>query len=275
MKIIKTISEIKKIPLDKKIALIPTMGAIHRGHLSLIEKAQAKNSFIIVSIFVNPIQFGNNDEYTNYPNSINSDIEILKKSKIDAVFIPEIKEIYPLGFTTNVDVGPISKVLEGKFRIGHFTGVATIITKLFSIIKPDYAYFGQKDAQQCLVIKKLNNELNLGVKIFINPTIRDQNGIAISSRNENLNKTHLKSAESLFKSLCLSKQLFEKGINNTKYIKDEMERVITKSKVTKIDYISIANANTLEELDEITLPTLISIAAWFGKTRLIDNILIK
>ena len=147
--------------------------------------------------------------------------------------------------------------------------------RTFSIIKPDHAYFGQKDAQQCLVIKKLNDELNLGVKIFINPTVRDQNGIAISSRNKNLNKIHLKAAESLFKSLCLSKQLFEKGIDNTKYIKDEMKKVIMQSYPTKIDYISIANSNTLEELDKIALPTLISLAVWFGETRLIDNILLK
>lgn len=275
MKIIKNISEVKKICSDKKIALIPTMGAIHKGHESLIHKAQEKASFNIVSIFVNPIQFANNDEYINYPNNINSDIEKLKNLKVDAIFIPEIREIYPLGFSTNVDVGQISKVLEGKFRPAHFTGVATIITKLFSIIKPDHAYFGQKDAQQCLVIKKLNDELNLGVKIFINPTVRDQNGIAISSRNKNLNKIHLKAAESLFKSLCLSKQLFEKGIDNTKYIKDEMKKVIMQSYPTKIDYISIANSNTLEELDKIAIPTLISLAVWFGETRLIDNILLK
>lgn len=274
MKIIKNLSEIKNINSSKKIAIIPTMGAIHKGHISLIEKAQENNSFIIVSIFVNPIQFTNNEEYNNYPTSNNSDIEILKKSNVDVLFIPEMKDIYPQGFSTNVDVGNIGKILEGKFRPGHFSGVATILIKLFSLIKPDYAYFGQKDAQQCLVIKKLNNDLNLGVEIFINPTVRDENGIAISSRNRKLTKNQLNSAKSLFESLCLSRMLFEKGITNTKYIKDEMEKLIIKSNVSKIDYISISNANTLEELAEITPPTLISLAVWLGKIRLIDNILL-
>ena len=275
MKIIRKISEVKKIQSNKEIALIPTMGAIHSGHLSLIEKAKENGSFNIVSIFVNPIQFANKDEYKNYPSNINSDIEILKKLKVDAIFVPQIKEMYPKGFSTNINIGPIGNVLEGKFRPGHFSGVATIITKLFSIIRPDHAYFGQKDAQQCMVIKKLNNELNLGVKIFITPTIRDNNGIAISSRNKNLNESQLKAAESLFKSLCLGKKLFDKGIKNSKYIKNEIEKLILKSEVAKIDYISIANFNNLEEIDEITPPTLISLAAWFGETRLIDNILLK
>ena len=276
MKIIRSKAKLKKIiKSEKKIGFVPTMGAIHNGHKELIKAASINDSTVITSIFVNPLQFGPNEDLDNYPRRVDSDLEKLKDLEVDAVFLPSPEEIFPDNFSTSINVGNISNVLEGQSRPGHFAGVATIVCKLLLIINPHHAYFGEKDAQQCLVIEKMVHDLNIKTKILKVPTVRETDGLAISSRNMYLSKSERDSASIIYKSLSLARKLHSQGIKKTGFIKNSMTELINSVPFTKVDYISIAKPHNLKELDFIGCDALISVAVFIGKTRLIDNIYLK
>ena len=259
----------------RPLGLVPTMGAIHKGHKELIKAASINDSTVITSIFVNPLQFGPNEDLDNYPRRVDSDLEKLKDLEVDAVFLPSPEEIFPDNFSTSINVGNISNVLEGQSRPGHFAGVATIVCKLLLIINPHHAYFGEKDAQQCLVIEKMVHDLNIKTKILKVPTVRETDGLAISSRNMYLSKSERDSASIIYKSLSLARKLHSQGIKKTGFIKNSMAELINSVPFTKVDYISIAKPHNLKELDFIGCDALISVAVVIGKTRLIDNIYLK
>lgn len=275
IKVIKTIKEMRKFrqSLSRSIGFVPTMGYLHAGHLSLVKLAKKENDYIIVSIFVNPKQFGPNEDFQKYPRDTDRDLRMLKKEKVDVVFLPDISELYPAGFETYISIEEITNRLEGAIRPGHFKGVATVVAKLFNIIQPARAYFGQKDAQQVVVIKKMATDLNIPVDLIIGKIVRETDGLALSSRNVYLNTKERKEATIIFKSLCLAQELVKKGERNSKKIKSEMEKLINTTS-GKIDYISIADKQSLDEVKQIDKEALVSLAVRFGKTRLIDNIFI-
>ena len=257
---------------DLPLGLVPTMGAIHNGHKELIKVASTNDSTVAVSIFVNPLQFAPNEDLDNYPRQVDSDIEKLKDLSVDLVFLPSRKEIYSDNFSTSINMGEMSKVLEGKSRPGHFNGVATIVCKLLLITNPDHAYFGEKDAQQCLVIEKMVSDLNIRTGILKVPTVRDADGLAVSSRNLYLSKSERDSATIVYKSLSLARKLHSEGIKNANFIKKAMSELIRSVPFIKQDYISISEPSNLKELDLIECDALVSVAVFVGKTRLIDNI---
>ena len=250
------------------------MGALHPGHISLIRRAQSENASVIVTIFINPTQFKEGEDYQVYPRLIESDLSILRKEKVDIAFVPSVIEMYPPGFDSWVEVQKIGSQLEGASRIGHFKGVATIVTKIFNIIRPNRAYFGQKDGQQAVIIKKLNRDLNLNIEIVISPTVREHDGLAYSSRNINLTASERNAAPIIFKSLEKAQQSFLDGVHDSKRIQMVISEVIKQEPLAKLDYISVADAETLQELTEIDRPTMISLAAFIGNTRLIDNLIV-
>ncbi len=259
----------------KSIGFVPTMGAIHDGHISLIRSARSENSELIISIYLNPTQFDNKDDLDNYPCRLDKDIEIVEKEKVDIVFAPSTEEMYPNGFCTYVIHDKLTDKLCGKSRPGHFEGVATVVSKLFNIIKPDRAYFGQKDYQQCVVIERLVSDLNMGVEIKILPTVRDEDGLAVSSRNQHLNTEERQSALSLYGALLKASSMFASNIKDTKKIIEEMTSMIEKSKHAKVDYISVVNPYTFEDVYLINGKVVAVAAIWIGNTRLIDNIILE
>jgi len=272
MQTVKTINEMRILrgKTAGKVGFIPTMGYLHEGHISLVEQAKKENDSVVVSIFVNPKQFGPNEDFTRYPRDEQNDIELLEKAGVDILFLPTVDEIYPEGFETYVTVENTSQVLEGAKRPGHFRGVATVVTKLFNIIQPDNTYFGQKDAQQVAVMKRMIADLQFPITLHIGETLRESNGLAKSSRNVYLSEKDRTEAAVLFKSLQLAQEKFQKGEKDSAKIKNEMEKLIRMTS-GKIDYISIADPETLQELDFIKKNALVSLAVYFGKTRLIDN----
>lgn len=277
MKIIRNITVMteavrKQRQKGRSIGFVPTMGALHEGHLSLIRQARRENDFIVVSIFVNPTQFGPKDDFEKYPRNLKKDTMLCKKEKVDIIFYPNAKEIYPPEFKTYVEVKELSERLCGKSRPGHFKGVATVVTKLFNIVQPDSAYFGQKDAQQSVIINKLAQDLNMAIKIKVMPTLREKDGLAMSSRNAYISPQERKDAAILFRSLKSAKDLISKGEKNSRKIISNMRGLIKSKKSAKIDYIDIVDAKTLKFIDKITDNCLIVLAVWIGKTRLIDNI---
>lgn len=280
MKVVNTINEIKNLikslkKRDKSIGFVPTMGFLHEGHLSLMTKARKENDVVVVSIFVNPTQFGENEDLDTYPRDIKRDIKLTESVGVDVLFIPDIKEIYPKGYNTYVNIeGDLTKKLCGEKRPGHFKGVTTIITKLFNIVKPDKAYFGQKDAQQVVVIKKLVDDLNFDVEIITCPIVRENDGLALSSRNSYLNKSERERAKVLSKSLFEAKDKILNGERDALIVKELIISIISES-VDKIDYVSIVDGNTLENLNKIEGNVLIALAVFIGKTRLIDNIILE
>lgn len=262
---------------QKSIAFVPTMGFLHEGHLSLIRKAKSENDVVVVSIFVNPAQFGPNEDFARYPRDIERDSELANLAGCDILFTPSVEEMYPAGFSSHVVVENISSVLEGKFRPSHFKGVTTVVLKLLNIVQPRIAYFGQKDVQQCVVIKKMVNDLNLPTEISIIPTLRESDGLAMSSRNVYLNTEERKNAVVLNQSLCLAENLIQKGERNSEKIVKEMMKLIQSKNPTAIDYVEIVGSENLEKKNTITSgeTILIPLAVRFGTTRLIDNIIIK
>ncbi len=276
MKVITKIASIRKLRqrLNEPIGFVPTMGYLHEGHLSLVRKARDQNSSLVASIFVNPTQFGPQEDFHSYPRNTKRDLALLKKECTDLVFIPSAEEMYPPKFSSWVEVGEISERLEGAYRPNHFRGVATVCAKLFNIIQPTRAYFGQKDAQQAVVIKKMVSNLNLNLEIVTLPTVREPDGLAMSSRNTYLSTEEHKAALVLYQALTLAQGLWKQGENDAKSIRRKMSRLIEKEPLVTIDYVSIADADTLDELDTVKLPALVSLAARIGKTRLIDNILL-
>ncbi len=255
----------------RPLGLVPTMGALHAGHRSLLERARSDNSTLAATIFVNPTQFGPAEDFSEYPRDRERDLAIMEDAGVDLLFTPSREEIYPEGFDTSIDVGRIASRLEGEHRPGHFLGVATVVCKLLSIARPDRAYFGQKDAQQSLVIKRLNTDLNLGAEIVVCPTVREPDGLALSSRNKYLSPSERKAATVLYRSLKLAEDL---GASDADDIRRRMRDLIDDEPLAEVDYVSVADAETLEELAVIDRPALVSIAVCIGETRLIDNILV-
>lgn len=277
MKVIETIAEMRKARrlVSDPVGLVPTMGYLHEGHLSLVRLARKENSLVVVSIFVNPAQFGPSEDLSSYPRDMTRDLRLLKLEGTDLVFAPSAEEMYAQGFSTWVDVEQVTERLEGVSRPGHFRGVATVVAKLFNIVQPDRAYFGQKDAQQAVVIKKMVTEINMNLDIVLGPTIRERDGLALSSRNSYLNPEERQAATVLYKALSRAKQLWQKGETNADTIRRVMRLLIQQDPLAQEDYVSIADASTLEELSIIDCHALALLAVRIGKTRLIDNVTLK
>ena len=276
MQVINTIAEMRKLrrQLSEPVGFVPTMGYFHEGHLSLVRQARKENPTVVVSIFVNPTQFGPGEDFQDYPRDLNRDLGLLEREKVDIVFVPSEEEMYPRDFNSWVDVEKVTERLEGASRSGHFRGVATICAKLFNIIQPTRAYFGQKDAQQAIVIKKMVADLNMNLEIVVVPTVRESNGLAMSSRNTYLNPEERQAATVLFKALSLARELWQGGEKDADKIRHQMTSLIQKEPLAKIDYVSIADANTMEELKKIDRPAIVFLAVRIGKTRLIDNVIL-
>jgi pantoate--beta-alanine ligase len=280
MEIIRSPKRMQKICIRLKqkgkiIGFVPTMGYLHEGHLSLMRIAKKKSDVLVVSIFVNPTQFGPQEDFKRYPRDLERDKRLLKKIGCDFLFCPKVKDLYPQGYKTYVDVQNLTKVLEGASRPGHFKGVTTVVAKLFNIVQPDIAVFGQKDAQQVVVLKKMVDDLNYGIKILIAPTIREKNGLALSSRTLYLSSEQRKQAKVLYQALRLAKEMIKRGERNASRIISKMKVLINKQPLAKIDYIAITDTDTLEFLKKLKDEVLVSLAVQFGKTRLIDNIKVK
>lgn len=256
----------------KEIGFVPTMGYLHEGHLSLVRQAKRDNDVVFVSIFVNPLQFAPNEDYESYPRDIERDERLLKDEGVDVLFYPTVEDMYPDGFQTYVEVQNLTKVLEGKSRPTHFRGVTTVVLKLFNITKPHRAYFGKKDAQQLIVIRRMVHDLNLDVEIVGMPIVRESDGLAMSSRNKYLNKEEREQAVCLYRALERAEELIGSGVLDADRIKREMESVIKGYPLAEIDYISVNRISDLEELKTVEKGnTLVSLAVRIGKTRLIDN----
>ena len=277
MKVVSTIADMKRLRhrLTAPVGLVPTMGYLHEGHLSLVRQARAENPSLVVTIFVNPTQFGPREDFKSYPRDTERDLALLEKEKTDIVFIPSSEEMYPPGFDSWVEVAGVTEHLEGACRPGHFRGVTTVCAKLFNIIQPDTAYFGQKDAQQAIVIKKMVADLNMNLKIVTLPTIRESDGLAMSSRNTYLSPEERRAALVLYQALTLAQKLWSAGETDAAKIRREMLALIKKEPLAKIDYVSLADPETLAELDKVSPPTLASLAVKIGTTRLIDNVVLE
>ena len=260
----------------RTIGFVPTMGALHEGHLSLVRRAKQENDITTVSIFVNPTQFGPSEDFKQYPRDIEGDTAKLFKEEADILFMPDAPLIYPEGFSTCVEVEKISERLCGAFRPGHFKGVATVVTKLLNIVKPTKAYFGRKDFQQTIVIKQLVKDLDMDADIVVCPTLREQDGLAMSSRNANLDIRQREAATVIYKCLIEASDLIKSGIIDANYIKGVIQDGLLKEPaVSGLDYAGVYDPVTLSELSEIKGDTLLAVAVKIGDTRLIDNMLVN
>lgn len=276
MNIIKTVKDIRSIvkkerSAGKTIGFVPTMGYLHQGHLSLIKKAKEENDVVVVSVFVNPIQFGAGEDYETYPRNIEKDSNLAKGAGADLIFNPEVGEMYPKGYKTDVEVHSITDKLCGASREGHFKGVTTVVCKLFNMVLPDRAYFGQKDAQQVIVIKQMVRDLNMDVEVIPCPIVREEDGLALSSRNTYLSKEERKAGLVLSKSLFEAKKMVEGGERDAIKIKAFIITNIGKEPLAHIDYVEVINAENLEDVKELRGDILMALAVKIGKTRLIDN----
>ena len=260
---------------SKKIILVPTMGSIHEGHISLINKARSYADIVIVTIFINPIQFNSSIDYDSYPRSIEEDKKTLEKNGVDILFCPSSPEVYPEKFQTSVKVSLFSEVLEGKFRKGHMEGVATIVTKLFNLVRPDFAIFGEKDFQQLLLIKSFVEDLNIPVKIISGETIRDNEGLALSSRNEKLTNDEKIQAIQIIKSLNLGVETLRSGEKESDNIIKKIRDYLADYNLIQIEYVSIRDVNNFEKVNKIDEDIVILISVFIGKIRLIDNLIYR
>ncbi|WP_457627193.1 pantoate--beta-alanine ligase [Persephonella sp.] len=266
-----TVKSLKKE--GKSIGFVPTMGYLHEGHVSLIRCSRKDNDITVVSIFVNPIQFGKNEDLDRYPRDLERDIEICKREGVDYLFYPDVRQMYPEGYSTYVVVEGLTEGLCGAFRPGHFKGVTTVVMKLFNIVQPDRAYFGKKDYQQYVVIKKMVEDLNMDVQIIGCPIIREEDGLAMSSRNKYLSPEERESALSLSRALFTAKEIFEKGETDPEKIKQKMRQIIQSyPHVRDIQYIEIVDPKTLQPKKRVEKGDVIALAVYVGDTRLIDNI---
>lgn len=257
------------------IGLVPTMGFLHEGHLSLMRCARSENDIVVTSIFVNPTQFGPTEDYETYPRDLERDSRMTEEVGVDVIFAPSVKDMYPNGYATFVNVERITEKMCGASRPGHFRGVATIVAKLFNLIQPHRAYFGQKDAQQTVVIRRMVADLNFNIQIVVMPTVREEDGIAMSSRNKYLNLEERNAALVLSKALFMTENLVKSGQRDVAEIAHKIKEMIRGEPLAKIDYISIVDADTLDDLDVVRGNTLIALAVFIGKTRLIDNLIIN
>ena len=280
MRIIEKISELKSIVGSlrregKTIGFVPTMGYLHQGHISLVKASRQANDITIVSIFVNPTQFGPNEDFEKYPRDIDSDSKKAEEAGVDIIFTPAVREMYPDNYSTYVEVLGITGKLCGKSRPGHFKGVCTVVLKLFNIVDPDSAYFGQKDAQQAAVISRMVRDLNSAVRIITCPIVRESDGLAMSSRNVYLSNEERKAALVLSKSLNEAAGVIENGEANSEKLRDYIINIISSEKLADIDYVEILDARTLEFKETLKGRMLLAVAVRFGKTRLIDNVIVE
>jgi len=279
MQVVRQIKEMQKISdrlreKGKRIGFVPTMGYLHDGHVSLVRKAKELCDSIVVSIFVNPTQFGPGEDFQRYPRDEEGDREKLERAGVDFLFMPEAGEMYPPRYQTSVEVAEVSKGLCGDFRPGHFRGVATVVAKLFNIVKPHAAVFGEKDYQQLLVIKRMVEDLNFDIEIIPGTLIREEEGIAMSSRNAYLSPEDRKRATVLYRSLVKAKELVDSGEKRTYNIVQAVEKMIGSVKGVSLQYVEIRDAETLERVERVSGPAVIAVAAMVGSVRLIDNIVI-
>ena len=276
MKVIETVADFRLVQREypRPLGLVPTMGYLHEGHLSLVRRCREDNATAVASIFVNPTQFGPSEDLSTYPRDMEGDLAKLEAEGVDLVFAPDASEMYPDGFDTTIDVGDIARRLEGEHRPGHFQGVATVVCKLLTIVRPDNVYFGQKDAQQCLVIKRLNADLNLGAEVVVLPTVRDPDGLALSSRNAYLSSENREVALSLYRALTLAETSYAGGVRDARVLRREMLALLEAEPAAAVEYVSVADAETLVELDAMDGPALVSMAVRIGRVRLIDNVVL-
>ena len=273
MEIVSSLSDLRaaRLSLDGTVGLVPTMGYLHEGHLSLVERAKAENRRVLVSIFVNPSQFGPSEDLSKYPRDLERDLSLLRPLGVDLVWTPTAEIMYPPGYQTWVEVEALSKGLEGAMRPGHFRGVGTVVAKLFNATQPDKAYFGQKDAQQVAVIRRMATDLNFPLEVIVCPTHREADGLAMSSRNVYLNVDERRAAVVLFRALSAAKELHEAGERDAERLRARMKETLAGEPQAQAQYVSCADYDSLEELDTVTGKALLSLAVYFGKTRLIDN----
>jgi pantoate--beta-alanine ligase len=261
---------------DRTIGLVPTMGALHEGHLSLVREARRMCDVVVVSVFVNPTQFGPSEDYEHYPRDLTKDTAVLTDYNVDYIFAPSAEEMYPKDFSTYVNVGGLSKPLEGATRPGHFRGVATVVSILLNTVRPDFAFFGQKDAQQAVIIKRMVRDLAFDTEIVVLPTVREDSGLAISSRNLYLTPEEQESASVIHRGLTKAKEVFKKGERHAARLEEIVRTTIESEPRVRVDYVSVVDAETLEKLDKLDeRPILIAVAAYIGKTRLIDNTMLN
>ena len=278
MRVISTNKEMSRACREavKPIGLVPTMGALHAGHLSLVDQARADNLTVAVSIFVNPTQFGDQKDLQGYPRDMEGDLELLRQHGVDLVYAPTVDEVYPDGFDTWVDVGPLAGKLEGLHRPGHFRGVATVVSKLFNVMRPARAYFGQKDGQQVVVIQKLARDLDMGVEVVVMPTIREPDGLAMSSRNVQLTPEQRQAAPVVYRALCQAYLLWTGGERDGDTLRRAAQEILqAEPMVDSIDYVSVAGMSTLEELERVQGRVMVSAAVHMGPVRLIDNLVLE
>lgn len=257
-----------------RVALVPTMGFLHEGHLSLVREARKRADKLVVSIFVNPRQFAPHEDFAAYPRNFEHDCELLEREAVDVIFHPSAEEIYPAGFQSHVEVEKLSPLLCGGFRPGHFRGVATVVAKLFNIVQPQVAIFGEKDYQQLQIIRRMVRDLDFGVEIVSCPIVREKDGLALSSRNVYLDKQERIAALSLYRALKKAAVLVAKGEKDGRRIVGAAREEIEKESLARIDYVRLCDASSLEEIAEIKGEALLAVAGWVGKTRLIDNLIL-
>jgi pantoate--beta-alanine ligase len=276
---IKTIAEMRAVCAEarrggKRLGLVPTMGALHEGHLSLVRAARARCDAVVVSIFVNPTQFGPNEDFSQYPRSFERDRELLEAEGVGLLFAPSVEEMYPKGAVTFVTVEGLSEKLCGRSRPGHFRGVTTVVAKLFNIVQPDFAFFGQKDAAQVVIVKRMVRDLDLPVEIVVCPIVREADGVAMSSRNAYLNAEQRRSVTVLYRALRQVEELAEKGERRAAALLEAAQRVFREEPTVKVDYVEIVDNETLDPVEDLSRGALVAVAAFVGATRLIDNVLL-
>jgi pantoate--beta-alanine ligase len=275
MEVVETIAGMRKARARfSTLGLAPTMGFLHAGHISLVERAKAECGAVAVSIFVNPTQFAPSEDFTRYPRDMPRDLAMLEAAGADLVFTPEPAEMYPQGFSSEIDVGAVAQPLEGAARPHHFGGVATVVAKLFNIVQPTRAYFGQKDAQQAVVIRRMARDLDFPLEVVVAPTVREPDGLAMSSRNTYLSPQERAAAPALFRALSEAKRRFAGGERDAEALRQAMREVLADAPGAEIEYVSLADPETLTELDRVGAGALASMAVRFGRTRLLDNLLL-
>jgi pantoate--beta-alanine ligase len=255
----------------KRVSFVPTLGALHEGHLSLVRAAHSQSDFVVVSIFVNPLQFGPTEDFTKYPRTMAEDCAKLAAEDVDLIFAPTTDDMYPPGASTVVEVQGLSERLDGRSRPGHFRGVTTVVAKLFEIVRPELAYFGQKDAAQVAIIRKMVADLNMDIQVVVEPTVRERDGLAMSSRNAYLNHEQRKQALVLHRALMRVQTMVDTGVVDSSELVEIGKEVVAEERDVKLDYFDIVNPDTLEPVADVKHGALVAVAAWVGSTRLIDN----
>jgi pantoate--beta-alanine ligase len=277
MHVVTTVSDMRRLrsEMDGAVGLVPTMGYLHEGHLSLARCSRRQDDHVVATIFVNPTQFGPGEDYERYPRDEERDLALLREEGVDAVFMPPVEEMYPQGFETYVEVKQMTQVLEGAHRPTHFQGVTTVVAKLLNVVQPHRAYFGQKDAQQLAVVRRMVRDLDLPVEIVAVPTVREADGLAMSSRNAYLSAEEREAAPVLYRSLRLAEELWRQGERDASRMRSRMAELIATEPLARPDYVSVADPETLAELERIEKSALVSLAVRIGKARLIDNVILE